>query len=329
MTKVAVVGAGNWGKNHVKTFFELHSLGAVVEPNKATQRKIKEQYENIEIYQTIEDVLTNDEIKGIVIATPVKTHFTIAKKALEAGKDVFIEKPITFTSLEGERLVKIANKRKCILMVGHILLHQPAIHFIKNYLSNGELGNILSMKQQRTKHGKVRTIEDVLWSFAVHDIAVMLYLLNEKPVTVSAFSQNILSEDIADDAFLHFTFASNVFSSLHVSWLYPEDVRKLIIVGSKGMLVYNEHDQLVTLHKKTVNENFQSIDKGQTVLFKGEKHPLKLECEHFLSCMKNRTKPVSDGENGVDVLKILERVRDINSRGESIWTNHNGWSNYR
>jgi predicted dehydrogenase len=309
MINIAVVGAGKWGLNHVKTFSELNVLRAIVEPNKAIQRKIKDEYKTVSIYTTIEEALKDKNINAVVIATPVKTHYKLAKKALEAGLDVLVEKPITFSSKEGEHLVQLAKERGCILMVGHILLHQPAIHFIKKYIESGELGEVLNIKQQRTKLGQVRTIEDVIWSFAVHDIAVMCYLLNKFPNTVSAFRQNVLSNDICDNAFLHFTFPNNVYSTLHVSWLYPEDVRKLIIVGSKGMLVYNEHDQKVTLHRKTVDDNLQCHDGGNIVLFIGEENPLMLECKEFLTCISRREIPLSDGQNGVDVLKIIENVR--------------------
>jgi predicted dehydrogenase len=309
MTKVAVIGAGSWGINHVKTFYNLGSLAAIIEPNEVLQRKLKMDYKNIPIYSNMDHVLKDKSIKGVVIATPVKTHFILAKKAIEAGKDVFIEKPITLSSVDGEKLVELAERSKSILMVGHLLLYQPAIQFIKNYINSGEIGDIKGIHQQRTKLGKVKSFENVLWSFAVHDIAVLLYLLDKYPMVISSKSQFIIQEDIADDVYLHLGFSNNLSANLHISWYYPEDVRKMVIVGSEGMLVYNEHDQSVTLHRKKVGDDLQSIDNGKKLLFIGDSNPLQLECEHFLTCIAERKKPLSDGKNGVDVIRLLEKTQ--------------------
>ncbi|OZM57485.1 hypothetical protein CIB95_08505 [Lottiidibacillus patelloidae] len=318
MIKIAVIGAGAWGINHVKTFYKLGALGAVVEPDEALQRKLKNEYPNIPTYSNMDHVLTDKSIKGVVIATPVNTHFVLAKKALEAGKDVLVEKPFTLSSSEGEKLVKVAEKRNLILMVGHLLLYQPAIQFIKNYIKRGKLGEVKSIHQQRTKLGKVRSFENVLWSFAVHDIAVILYLFEKHPQVITSKSQSILQEDIADDVYLHLGFSNNLSVNMHISWYYPEDIRKMIIVGREGMLVYNEHDQSVILHRKTVSDDLENIDKGKKVLFIGDSNPLKLECNHFLSCISNRSNPLSDGQNGVEVIQLLEKthqeIRQQNNR---------------
>lgn len=311
MKKVAVVGAGQWGKNLVRTFFELDALVAVVDASEVLRKGVNQSYPSISVFSSIESITKNSLIDGVVIATPASTHFELAKECLLAGKDVYIEKPMTLSSKDGEELIKIARENKRILMVGHLLLYQPAIQKMKEVMDSGEIGSVVTLHQQRLKLGRVRSIENVLWSFGVHDLAVFLYLIGQEPIDMHCVGQNILQPAIEDDVYLHLTFANGVKAHLHTSWLYPEVTRKLTVIGTKGMLVYDEVAQTVTMHQKGIRSDLSNRDEGNDIIFEGESKPLTIECQHFLECMANRTIPISDGENGVAVVKILESISSL------------------
>jgi predicted dehydrogenase len=308
MTKVAVVGAGQWGRNLVRTFYELNTLAAVVEASEALRLEIAKQYPNVPVYSSIEHVQNDKSVKGVVIATPVPTHHELAKACLLSGKDVFIEKPMTLSSKDGEDLVKIAREQDRILMVGHLLLYQPAIQEMKKVMDDGLIGRVVTLHQQRLKLGRVRSVENVLWSFGVHDLAVILYLTGQEPIGLQCSGQSILQPAVEDDVYLHMTFNDGVKAHLHTSWLYPEVVRKLTVIGTEGMLVYDELEQTVTLHKKSVNDDLSNRDEGQEIIFTGTSQPLTKECQHFLDCMESRETPLSDGESSVAVIKVLENA---------------------
>lgn len=308
MKKVIVVGAGQWGKNLVRTFFELDALAGIVEASEKLHRDIIKNYTDIPVYQSIDEINNISSVHGVVIATPAFSHYELAKKCLLSGKDVFIEKPMTLSSKEGQKLVKIAREYERILMVGHLLLYQPAVQEIKAVLNSGVIGRVVTLHQQRLKLGRVRSIENVLWSFGVHDLAVFLYLIGEEPIELQCVGQDILQSTIEDDVYLHLHFANGVKAHLHTSWLYPEIVRKLTIIGTEGMLEYDEVMQTVTLHKKGINGDLSNRDEGSDIIFQGESKPLTAECQHFLDCIEKRVNPISDGENGTAVVKILERA---------------------
>ncbi|WP_284643283.1 Gfo/Idh/MocA family protein [Paenibacillus silviterrae] len=308
MKKVAVVGAGQWGKNLVRTFFELEALHAVVDASEALREEVKRQYPTIPVYDAIEAVLGDQTIYGVVIATPAFTHYELAKACLLSGKDVFIEKPMTLSSEDGEQLIRIAEAHNRIIMVGHLLLYQPAIQEMKKVMDSGRIGRVMTLHQQRLKLGRVRSIENVLWSFGVHDLAVFHYLTGEEPTELITVGQNVIQPSIEDDVYLHLTLANGVKAHLHTSWLYPEVVRKLTVIGTEGMLVYDEVAQSVTLHNKGIHSDLSNRDAGSEIIFEGENQPLHIECSHFLECMETRRIPISDGRNGVVVVKILERA---------------------
>ncbi|MBM7649371.1 putative dehydrogenase [Bacillus ectoiniformans] len=308
MKNIAVVGGGNWGKNLIRTFFELSALAAIVETSESLREEIKSTYPSLPVYSTIESVKKDPSIQGVVVATPASTHFEIAKECLTYGKDVFIEKPMTLSSKDGESLEKIAQLNECILMVGHLLLYQPAIQKMKAVLDSGEIGQIVSLHQQRLKLGRVRSVENVLWSFGVHDLAVFLYLIGEQPSEMQCVGQNVLQPSIEDDVYLHLTFENGVKAHLHTSWLYPEVVRKLVVIGTMGMLVYDEVSQKVTLHQKGIHSDLSNRDEGHKIIFHGESKPLTIECQHFLECIEKRKQPISDGANGTAVVRILEKA---------------------
>lgn len=306
--KVIVIGAGHWGQNLVRTFYELGALAGVAETSEALREKLYAKYPDLRIYSSYQEAIRESEALGIVIATPAPKHFEIAKYALKNGRDVFVEKPITLNSEDAETLVRIAEREGRLLMTGHLLLYQPAIQRIKALVDEGAIGKLHAIHQERMKLGRVRSVENVLWSFGVHDIAVMLFLSQEEPAEVISVGQRILQSGIEDDVQLHLRFPSGLTASLHVSWLWPEQRRRLVLVGDRGMLAYDEERQTVTLHNKGINADLSIRDEGSEVVFEGADKPLTLECLHFLECLKERRRPLSDGIGGLQVVRVLERA---------------------
>ncbi|MDB4738050.1 Gfo/Idh/MocA family oxidoreductase, partial [Verrucomicrobiales bacterium] len=303
--KIAVIGAGAWGINLIRNLRDLDVLSHVVEKELKLAKRITSEAPQAILLDKSSALLDMD-INAVAIATPAQTHFKIASQFLNNGKDVFIEKPMTLNSQEAEKLVEIAEKKDCILMVGHLLLYQPAIRFIKDYIGNGNLGGVYHLHQQRMKLGRVRSFENVAWSLGVHDIAVLLYLVGSSPEQINCIGHCSVQSQIEDDIYIHMRFKDGIVAHLHNSWLWPEQIRDLKIIGEKGMLVYDEIKQTVVLHKKRVGQNLQNIDEGEEILFKGSAQPLRLEMEHFINCIRSRSEPISHGRSGVDVIRVLE-----------------------
>ncbi|TCZ77513.1 Gfo/Idh/MocA family oxidoreductase [Paenibacillus albiflavus] len=314
MINVGVVGAGYWGKNLVKTFYEMGCLAAVVEIDPELANKVKSQFPEIPVYPDY-DQLLESTISAVVIATPAHTHAALAEKALLAGKDVFVEKPITLSVNEAERLHEIAETNNRILMVGHMLVYQPAIRFVKEFIDSGRIGTLYSLHQTRLKLGKVRTIENVLWSLGVHDIAVCLYLINRGNPNVAINGHKVLQRSIDDDIYLHLQF-DNIHAHLHTSWLWPKQERRLVLIGSEGSLVYDELDQTVTFHRNYIDANLKEVMQGSELIFRGEAEPLKLECHHFITCIQERKRPLTDGAQGIAVIQIIEQAINLLNKGD-------------
>ncbi|MCL6614293.1 MAG: Gfo/Idh/MocA family oxidoreductase [Firmicutes bacterium] len=306
--KIGVIGAGNWGINIVRTLARLGALGAVAETRAEVRMRLAEEFPELPLYSDYEGLLAEPKIPAVAIATPAPTHHRVARAALLAGKDVFVEKPMTMTAAEAEELVGLAEEGGRILMVGHLLLYQPAVQFIKDYLDSGSLGRVFGLHQERLGLGRARAVENVLWCLGVHDVAVLLYLLGAAPLRLSITGQRNLQPGIEDDIYLHLEFAGGIQAHLHCSWLWPEKRRRLTIVGEKGMLVYDELEQSVTLHRKGIGPDLRNIDGGSELLFEADREPLLHEMRHFLSCLEDRRPPISDGLSGVAVMRVLEEA---------------------
>ena len=246
---------------------------------------------------------------AVAIATPPHTHCAIAIAAMEKGLDVFVEKPLTIDPEEARLLKDTATDRDRILMVGHLLLYQPAIQFIKKYLDNGELGKVFTLTQRRSKLGRVRSFENVLWSFGVHDVAVLLHLVGEAPADIQFSGHAAFTDKVEDDTHLHLKFPSGIIANLHNSWYWPRVERELIITGEKGILVFDELNARVILYKKQVAADLAHSDDGEEILFEGDSQPLNIELTHFLDCCEKRVKPISDGKNGFDVVNVLSQAK--------------------
>jgi len=306
--KIAVIGAGNWGKNLVRTFHALGHLGPVVEPFTDNHPNITAVDPQATILTDHLPLLSDPEVTAVAIATPARTHHQLAKAFLLAGKDVFVEKPVALSVADAEDLHQTAMRENRILMVGHLLLYHPAITFIRDYLKTGALGQLFTLHQQRSKLGRARDTEDALWSLGVHDVAVLLHLVGSAPLKVTSYSHAGLQPAIADDVYLHLDFADGVKATLHNSWLWPEDARFLRIIGSQAMLVYDDKTQEVILHRKSIDAHLANQDNGTELLFKNTTPPLAIELEHFVDCVTHRKIPLSDGLNGIEVLKVLEQA---------------------
>lgn len=320
--QVAVVGCGYWGKNLVRNFYELGALGVVCDPRReALDKQAKYQATAV---TSIDQVLSNPEVDAVVIAAPAAQHYDLARKSLVSGKDVYVEKPLSLHAEEGRKLTALADGQKRILMVGHILLYHPAILELKRLVSAGELGQIQYIYSSRLNLGKLRREENILWSFAPHDISAILYLLDETPVRVSSHGGSYLNSQIFDTTLTTCDFESGAKAHIFVSWLHPFKEQKLAIVGSKKMAVFDdvESSRKLTLYSHRIDWlNRMPVarrDDGQAMPLPQEE-PLRRECEHFLECVRTRKMPRSDGQSGVQVLEVLEASeRSLREQGHPV-----------
>ena len=315
--RLAVIGAGNWGMNHVKTLNKLGVLAAVAEADSIKREQLKAEYPSVDFYEDHNMMLADNSIAGAVVATPAFTHCKVARDVLLAGKDVLIEKPMTMNLSEADELIALASYREKILMVGHILLYCPAVRAIKKVLKNGEIGSIIHMEMRRLKLGKVRREENVFWSFAPHDLSVMLHFVESDIEKVHAIGINAMQPGIADDVRCHFAFKSGARAHIHSSWLWPEIERKTVIVGTKGMIIYDEYNNEAHLLRKRVDGDLNIKDDGITEIIYDKSAPLlELEDSHFIECIKKRKNPITDGMNGRRVIEILMRTDEELARNQ-------------
>ncbi len=329
---IAVVGAGTWGRNLVRNFYEIKQANVKIccDLNEVILGKIKEKYPLIKITTDYDEVLGDIEIDAIVIATSTSTHFNLAKRALEAEKHIFVEKPLTLSYNQAQELVDLAKEKEKKLMVGHLLEYHPAVMEMRKRLCQNEIGKIYYLYSERLNLGKVRTAENALWCLAPHDISVMLYLLDTEPVEVSAYGGIFLQkkEKIEDVVFVNIHFKNRVIANLHLSWLDPNKVRRMTLVGSKKMMVFDDmesRDKLKIFDKRVIKNNVEdkvefNVRYGDIYIPKIDaSEPLKIECLHFIDCIKNNKNPRSDGEDGLRVVKILEAAqRSLNKGGIPI-----------
>ena len=322
--KIAVVGAGYWGENLVRVFNQLGVLGQVCDARAGRLQQLAAKYPGVQTETSLEAVLNDSGLDGVVIATPAETHYGIAKSAMEAGKDVFVEKPMALRSAEVERLMDLAERQQRILMVGHLLEFHPAITRLQQMVENGELGRLEYIYSNRLNWGKVRREENALWSFAPHDISVILLLLKDLPIQVAATGGAYLQPNIADATVSTMLFDRGVRAHLFVSWLHPYKEQKLVVVGEHRMAVFDDvrkTDKLQVFDKKIELVDGQFVVERptpQVVPFPSDE-PLALECQHFLECIETRRQPKTDGADAWRVLKVLEASqRSLNMNGEPV-----------
>jgi UDP-2-acetamido-3-amino-2,3-dideoxy-glucuronate N-acetyltransferase len=321
--RIAVVGAGYWGKNLVRNFSALNALACVCDIDADALGKAHQQY-NVSTTSDYDAVLKNPHIDAVVIAAPAVRHFELTKMALQAGKHVFVEKPLALQVPEGRELVDIANKSSLVLMVGHILEYHPAIIELKRLVHEGQLGKILYIYSSRLNLGKLRTEENILWSFAPHDISVILQILGEVPVRAAAHGGSYLNPPLVDTTLSTLEFASGVKAHVFVSWLHPFKEQKFCVIGSERMAVFDdlEPENKLVLFAHRVNwmnrKPVAERDTG-TVIPISQEEPLKRECERFLECVQKRARPQTDGESGLRVLEVLDACsRSLNDGGTPV-----------
>ena len=315
-------GCGAWGGNIVRTLNTMGCLRSVVDPSSAGQEKARTLAPDAKVLDNFDQVLADPDIQAVMIATPAETHYAVASAAIAAGKDVFVEKPLTVHVNDAQDLVTQANAADRILMVGHLLEYHPAILKLRELIDSGELGKIRYIISNRLNLGKIRSEENALWSFAPHDIAVILRLVGKMPFEVVATGGCYVRPNIADVTVTQLLFDNGIRSHVFVSWLHPFKEQKLVVVGSKKMASFDDVNKKLLLYDQRVDWK-----EGQPVPVKGEgveveypdDEPLRQECEHFVSCVANHNRPLTDGENGLRVLQVLHAAqRSLSTNGNPV-----------
>jgi len=319
---IAVIGSGYWGKNLVRNYHELGVLKVICDRNETIIGAFKQTYPEIDVCFAFNEVLQRDDIDAMAIATPAETHYRLAREALLAGKHVYVEKPLVLDEKEGRQLIDIASDQRRVLMVGHLLQYHPVFIKLKELVFSGELGRINYIYSNRLNLGKIRREENILWSFAPHDISMILTLAGEEPENVTATGGCYLHKKIADVTTTHLEFPSGLRAHIFVSWLHPYKEQKLIVVGDRKMAVFDDtqpwKDKLLLYpHQINWQNNMPIPDKADAKRLEIlEDEPLKQECRHFLSCMQNGCEPITDGWEGLRVLKVLNAAQGaLDGRG--------------
>lgn len=332
---IAQVGIGYWGRNLLRNFASVEGARLVQacdqRPNVLQQ--VSAQFPGVKVTQDYEDLLTNPDVDAVVVATETPTHFEMASRALKAGKHVFVEKPMAQSVPEAEELVRLAEERDLRLMVGHLLLYHPAFRYIEDLIEAGELGDIYYLYSMRVNLGIIRQRENALESLAPHDLAVALAFLSGNPTSVSAQGHAYIQPDIEDVVFGTVFFDGGQIAHVHTSWLDPHKVRKVTVVGSKKMAVIDDVEgvEKVRLYDKGVDlapgerryvdyAEAMSIRSGDIHIPKIDmREPLRLECQHFVDSIRNGTRPRSDGNNGLMVVRILDAAqRSLKNDGSTV-----------
>jgi predicted dehydrogenase len=335
MIRVAIIGAGHWGPNLIRNFHngQTSEVRWVVDTNDARLDMVKSRFQDVNTTADAKDALDDAEVDAVVIATPTVTHFELAQSALNAGKHVLVEKPITEKPAEGEALVALAEEKNLVLIVGHVFLYNNAIRRVKEYLDAGDVGDIHYISMERTNLGPIRMDVNAAYDLAAHDISIASWWLGKEPEAVSATGQAWINEGVEDAIFATLRYPGNVLVNLHASWLNPKKVRSITVVGADKMLTFDDMNMMepIRIYNKTVTD--QRVKPGFVDTFVGFRtsirdgdiviprvsagEPLKNECDHFIDCVKDGKKPVSDGQNGVDVVKVLAAIqRSIDEGGK-------------
>jgi UDP-2-acetamido-3-amino-2,3-dideoxy-glucuronate N-acetyltransferase len=321
---IAVIGTGYWGKNLVRNFHDLGVLHTVCDTNPDTLKLFLKQYPGVKGVSSFAEILGDPNIKGVAISTPAESHATFAREAILAGKDVYVEKPLCLSEKEGKDLNGLAKEHGRVLMVGHLLWYHPVVLKLKELVDTGELGRIQYIYSNRLNLGKLRREENVLWSFAPHDISVILGLVNEMPASIRAQGGNFLHQQIADTTVTLLNFASGIRAHIFVSWLHPFKEQKLVVVGEKQMAVFDDTvvwDEKLQLYPHIIdwNDNVPVAHKAEAKTVEVEQdEPLRAECAHFIQCIASRQKPRTDGEEGLRVLRVLNSCQKSLETGDSI-----------
>jgi len=323
-TTVCVAGCGHWGKNLIRTFSALDSLYGVYDTDLTKASGMKGLYPQAVCFDRYEDLLNDPHVDAIVIASPAEFHYRMALDAIAAGKDVFVEKPLALDWQDGVEMTAAARRQGCILMAGHLLHYHPAIMRLKELVHAGVLGHIEYIYSNRLSMGKIRREENALWSFAPHDISVILGLLGEMPYQATATGGAYVQPNIADVTVSTLLFNRGTRAHIFVSWLHPYKEQKLVIIGSKQMAVFEDSrsDHKLMLFNKQVQlrgTDFEVTKPEGTVVSVDAAEPLLIECRHFLECVETRKEPLTPGDEGVRVLQVLQACqKSLHLNGEPV-----------
>jgi len=335
MIGIGVAGAGYWGPNLIRNFAGTSGcrLVGVADRDEERLARVKKGYPFVETTGDLEDLLRYEDIQGVALATPAGTHYELARQVLQSGKSVFVEKPLATTSAECEELIELAARKDLVLMVGHVFEYNAAVLQVDELIKSQELGEVYYIYSQRLNLGVVRQDVNAMWNLAPHDISIALLWLGEMPASVNARGYTYLQEGIEDVVYLNLEFASGVAVHIHVSWLDPGKVRRMTVVGSKKMVVYDDAsaDAKIQLFDKGIDRknmegslgSFDSFGRFQLIKRAGDvlipqvdfTEPLGLETAHFVECIAEGKRPITDGENGLRVVKVLEAASQSLAQG--------------
>jgi UDP-2-acetamido-3-amino-2,3-dideoxy-glucuronate N-acetyltransferase len=324
IANIAVIGAGYWGKNLLRNYSDLGSLKIICDKNETILEHLKKQYPDAEVCIAINDILSREDIHGVVIATPAELHFSLAREALLSNKHILVEKPLVLHEDEAIELIQLAEERNLTIMVGHLMQYHPVFQRLKALVENGDLGRINYIYSHRLNLGKIRREENALWSFAPHDISMILTLAGDMPESVQCMGGNYLHKKIADVTTTHMEFPSGLRAHVFVSWLHPVKEQKLVVVGDRKMAVFDDtkswNEKLLLYQheiKWQINIPVPSKNEPTKIDDIPEIEPLRLECETFLQCIKNGNKAITDGNEGLRVLKVLNSSQESLNQGGS------------
>jgi UDP-2-acetamido-3-amino-2,3-dideoxy-glucuronate N-acetyltransferase len=323
-TRVAVVGTGYWGKNLVRNYNKVGCLTAICDTEETSLDAHKQAYPGVQCFSDVNILAASDSIDAVVISTPATTHAKLASLFLRSGKHVFVEKPLCLDPAEGEELRELADASGKTLMVGHLLLYHPAFQALKAVVESGQLGKLRYIYSNRASLGKIRTEENALWSFAPHDVSMILALSGRMPTQIAANAAHYITDGVADITLSHLTFSENLQAHIFVSWLHPFKDHKLVVVGSGGMIVFNDVEQgpdklLFYPHTAALEGQLPIVSKADAVPVPyGNEEPLEQECRHFLECIAQGTTPRSSADEGIAVLKVLRACEEAIVSGQPV-----------
>jgi predicted dehydrogenase len=337
---LAQLGCGYWGPNLVRNFSALPDCHVkyIVDSSPERRRFAEASFPRTSALETDEAVWLDDEVDGVIIATPARSHYALARRALEAGKHVFVEKPLATTTAEVDELARLAEARGLTVMVGHTFIYNSAVRYVRQLIDSGQLGEVRYIYSQRLNLGRIRSDIDALWNFAPHDISIIQYWLGDpEPQAVSRLGMAYIQDGIDDVVFLNVVYPNKVMASIHVSWLDPQKVRKMVVVGSRRMVVYDDmaDDKIAICDKgidrKAILGEHMDFDRPQSVQFNyrsGDillpqinfREPLRVEAEHFLECVRDGRTPLTGIAHARRVVSILEQARPFSAAGRDAAT---------
>lgn len=307
--KIAVIGCGVWGRNIVRNFYNLNVLDIVCDLDESNLEKVKEQYPGVKTTKDFNEILNNPDITAVAVVTPSHTHYKVVKAMLEAGKNVYVEKPISTVAQEAKDLTELANAKGLVLMVGHLLLYHPAVNRLKMLIEEGVLGDIVYAQSDRLNVNFFKNDRSVMWDLAPHDVSMMSYVIGKDPVSIiSAVGCSSEQNDIMDITHIGIQFEDGVIGQISDSWITPKKHVQLLVRGTKATAIL---DDTVQENKLVIYDNFKKDNSQNINLDYLEIEPLKLECQHFVSCCESGKKARSDGDNGFMVTTILEQAEKI------------------